>query len=153
MNQNTINCIDKLKNYTAKYQNPANHQEISSQIKECKTIGDVKALVDKIFPEWFVTVMPCYSNDYPQLQANWEKSNPTIAQIMIVEDVEQGDDYTLIREFAECFAAAGFQIRRKMEFIPCSVCSRALPSIMLHKYMQEKNMATTPHWADKCTTC
>jgi uncharacterized phage protein (TIGR02220 family) len=153
----TIDFINKIKNYEQKYNNPTNHKEISKQIRECRTIGDVKTLVDKTFPEWFITMLDQYSNDYPDLTTNWnnccKRANVSPTQIMIVEEIEQGDDNTLIREFTECFSAVGFQVRRQMELIPCSVCFKALPSQMLYDYMKDKNITVPDQWNSKCTTC
>ena len=153
----SLEFIDKLKQYISKYKNPPNHQEISDNIRECKTIGDVKNLVDKTFPEWFVTLIPRYSTDYSTLQTNWinccKKAGVPTAQIMIVEDIEEGTDYSLIGEFTECFASAGFQVRRKQEFIPCCECGNAIASINMHSYMVEKGLPVVEKWSEKCTTC
>ena len=145
-----------VKDVTDKYNNPPNTEEIMSELKLCQTLGDVKTLVDKVFPEWFVTTMPRFSNDYPQFQNNWtlvcKKIGVTPTQVMIVEEVEQGPDYTLIQNFAECFTRAGFAVRKKMEFIPCSECSSALPSALVYKQLEEKNK-NLPEWSQKCSKC
>jgi len=150
--------ISKLRDYTDKYKNPPNSKEISTELRNIPTLGGIKALVDVVFPQWFITTIPSYSIDYPQLQWNWmaccKKIGCPKAQIMIVEEIEQGDDHTLIREFAECFTAAGFSVRRKMEFIPCSVCSSALPSQHMYTHMKNINMPVVEGgWSSKCTAC
>jgi hypothetical protein len=155
---NDPEIISKLKEYTDKYNNPDNSDEISIKIRNTPTIGGVKKLVDEVFPDWFVTTLDSYSIDYPYLQSNWIKCCDKIgcptAQIMIVQETELGDNHTLIREFAECFSSAGFSVRRQMEFIPCSVCIAALPSIMMYDYMKENQMKVVDSgWADKCVNC
>ena len=156
-NNSSMEIVDKIKEYTAKYKNPSNSDDISKQICNCKTIGDVKNLVDKTFPTWFVTILPEYSTDYSILQKNWvkvcKKIGCPLAQIMIVEEIEDGPEYTLIREFTECFAAAGFSVRKQMEYIPCSECSRALPSQAMYNYMKENDIPVTDQWITECTTC
>ncbi len=150
--------IGKLIQYTDKYKNPLNSKEISAKLLTIPTLGGIKTLVDDVFPDWFVTTIPSYSSDYHQFQLNWisccKKIGCSKAQIMIVEEIEKGDDYSLIREFAECFTAAGFSVRRKMEFIPCSVCSSALPTKQMYDYMNSKNMLVVEGgWSSKCSTC
>jgi hypothetical protein len=155
--EKSSNFLDQLKKYTSKFHNPSNYKEISNELRNCKTIGDIKILADKTFPGWFVTVIPSYSSDYPKFQENWKecckKNKIPVAQIIIVEDIEEAPEYSLLSEFIECFSAVGFQVRRQMEFIPCSVCSRALPSIMMYEYMGKNNMERANEWAEKCTTC
>ena len=153
--------LTKIKDMTDKYVNPPNTPEILEQLKQCRTIGDVKALVDQTFPQWFVTIMPRFCTDYPFLQTNWDNVCKRVpiakAQIMIVEEVEQGDKYTLIQQFAECFTKAGFCVRRKMEFIPCAKCGNAIPSLMMYEYLnnQAKNQAKNlpKDWSETCSGC
>lgn len=157
METDNTELSQKIKDYIDKYKNPPNSEDISKQIKECQTMGHVKNLVDKIFPDWFITVLPAYSNDYPTLQNNWEKTckknGCSLAQIMIVEEIESTPEFSLLSEFVECFAAAGFCVRRKLEIIPCSVCSKALPSRILYEYMKDKQLPITDKWSTKCTSC
>jgi hypothetical protein len=155
---NDPEIISKLREQTEKYNNPENSDEISIKLRNTQTIGGVKKLVDEVFPDWFVTTFKSYSIDYPYFQANWIKCCNRIgcptAQIMIVQEIESGDSHSLIREFAECFSSVGFSVRRQMEFIPCSVCLAALPSIMMYDYMKENQMKVVDSgWADKCVNC
>ena len=148
----------KIKDMTDKYVNPPNTPEILDKIKQCRTIGDVKTLVDQTFPTWFVTIMPRFCPDYQFLQTNWDdvcKRVPVLkAQIMIVEEVEQGDKYSLIQQFAECFSKAGFCVRRKMEFIPCSKCNSAVPSLMMYEYLKNQAKERIPKdWSKTCSGC
>lgn len=154
----TDDDLMKIKDMTDKYVNPPNTPEILHNLKQCRTIGDIKSLVDQTFPQWFVTIMPKFCHDYPFLQTNWDnvcKRVPVLkAQIMIVEEVEQGDKYTLIQQFSECFAKAGFAVRRKMEFIPCSKCGSAIPSIMLYDYLKNQDKEHIPNdWSKTCSGC
>ena len=149
--------VKYVKEVTEKYNNPSNIDEIMEELKICKTLGDVKALTEKVFPDWFVTTLPRFCNDYPHFQKNWElvcqKIGVKPTQIMIVEEVEQGPNYTLIQNFAECFTRAGFVVRKQMEFIPCSKCGAAVPTQLVYKQLQEKIITVPPRWSETCSSC
>lgn len=141
-----------------KYQNPPDHEDIMNQLKNAKTIGEVKNLVDKIFPTWFVTVLRGYSSDYPHLTDNWKKTCEEIgvapAQVMIVDDFDFGPDYSLIGHFAECFTRAGFSVRTKSQFIPCEKCMSAIPNETLYNLLKDKEGVRVPNvWKDTCISC
>lgn len=144
-------------NIIEKYNDPPNVDEILEKIRTLPTIGDIKKLTDEYFPDWIVTVMDDYSDDYPHLRKNWHaicqmaKIKPT--QIMIVEDILRGENNKLIRAFAECFTYSGFVVRRKAEFFPCDVCGKAIPSISLWQYMKDKNMNVPENWFVTCQKC
>lgn len=148
--------VDYIRHRTDIYKNPANTDEIMEELKECKTLGEVKKLSERVFPEWFVTIIPEFSTDYPQFYQNWQmvcqKAGSKLAQIMIVEEVEQGPNYTLVQHFAECFTKAGFCVRKKMEFFPCEKCGRALPTPIVHKQLVEKGIVV-PEWGQTCKNC
>ena len=71
-------------------------------------------------------------------------------QIMIVEEVEQGPNYTLVQNFAECFTRAGFSVRKKMEFFPNT--GRALPTQIINKQLVEKGI-DVPIWRTTYKNC
>lgn len=154
--QNDPEMTEYIKNRTDIYKNPDNIQEIMDELRECKTLGEVKKLTERVFPDWFVTTISEFSEDYPQFNQNWQMIcqkggvNPT--QIMIVEEVEQDPNYTLVQNFAECFTKAGFCVRKKMEFFPCEKCGRALPTAIVHKQLVEKGIVV-PEWGKTCKTC
>jgi hypothetical protein len=130
------------------YKNPPDHEAILAQMKNMKTLGEVKILVDEIFPSWFVTVLSGYSSDYPHLTNNWKKTCEEMgvkpAQIMIVDDFEYGPGYELIGNFAECFTRAGFSVRTKCQFIPCEEDGTAIPSECLYNLLKEKGDVVIP---------
>ena len=148
--------VEYIRQRTDIYKNPDNTDEIMEELKECKTLGDVKKLTERVFPEWFVTIIPEFSADYPQFHQNWQmvcqKGGIKPTQIMIVEEVEQGTDYTLVQHFAECFTKAGFCVRKKMEFFPCEKCGRALPTPIVHKQLVETGISI-PEWGQTCKKC
>ena len=153
----TSEITDYIKDKTAKYKNPSNLDEILQEFTQIKTIGGVKELVDKVYPEWFVTTMNNFCPDYPHLQKNWQivcsKIGIPRAQIIIVEETEDGTDYTLIRQFAECFTKAGFTIRRKMEFIPCEKCGNAVPTEQLYQHLKKNKFTVPEQWDKFCQKC
>jgi hypothetical protein len=148
--------LEYVRKRTDKYNNPTNTDEITEELRECKTLGEVKNLTERVFPEWFVTTISKFSVDYPQFQQNWEMVCKKIGvkplEIMIVEDVEQGPDYTLVQNFAECFTRAGFCVRKKMEFFPCEKCGCCLPSQIVHKQLVDKGFII-PEWKITCQNC
>lgn len=154
--QKNPEMVEYIKQYTDKYKNPSNIQQIIEELKECKNLGEVKKLTERVFPDWFVTMIPEFSLDYPQFQQNWQmvcqKANVTPKQIMIVEEVEQGPDYSLVQSFAECFTRAGFCVRKKMEFFPSENTGRALPSPIVYAQLVEKGIAV-PEWGKTCKKC
>ena len=151
--RNDPKLVEYIRHHTDIYKNPENTDQIIEELKQCKTLGDVKKLSERVFPEWFVTMIPEFSLDYPQFQQNWQmvcqKAGVTPKEIMIVEEVEQGPDYTLVQNFAECFTKAGFCVRKKMEFFPSKNTGRALPSPIVHKQLVEKGIAV-PEWGQTC---
>ena len=153
----TPEITDYIKAQTSKYKNPSDLGKILEEVTQITTIGGVKDLVDKVYPEWFVTTMNSFCTDYPHLQKNWHticnKIGVPLAQIMIVEETEEGDDYTLIRQFAECFTKAGFAVRRKMEYIPCEKCACAVPTEQLYQHLKKNKFTVPEKWDKLCQKC
>lgn len=139
----------------SKYQDPDNTVEILLDIKNSPTIGDVKNLMDKTFPGLFITVLPSFSEDYPHLNDNWLKIckslNTTPKQIIILDNYNE--DSTLIQKFCECFTTAGFCVRKKMEFIPCQNCSKAIPSIPVYDLFKSNNFNIPKTYLSVCQNC
>ena len=148
---------DMIREKTDKYKNPDNTEEIMEELKNSKNMGEVKQLVDQVFPDWFVTTMDSFSDDYPQSNDTWsgicDKIGVKPAQIIIIEEVESGENYSLVQHFAECFTKSGFAIRKKMQFIPCNKCNKALPSIIMYNIMKEKGVKLPDSWENTCQTC
>ena len=125
------------------------------KIKNSPTLGDVKKLMDSIYPTLFITVFDSFCDDYPFLNENWRKlcnSIPTTPkQIMILDNYP--DDCMLIKAFAECFTTAGFLIRRKYEFIPCEKCRKAVPSEIAYNIFKDQNSVVPDVWSRYCKSC
>ena len=140
-----------------KYLDPPNTLEILKELEELKTLGEVKNLIDRVFPDWFVTTMPDYSLDYPHLRTNWRemckitKSTPT--QVVIVEEIISDNSHSLVHIFAECLTRVGFSVRRKREYTPCEKCNNAIPNSAMWQLFKDKNFKVPATWSSKCSTC
>jgi hypothetical protein len=137
------------------YTDPDNLIDIITQIKNSATIGDVKKLMDSIFPTLFITIMVSFSNDYPHLNKNWNtlcsSINTTPKKVIIFDNYTE--DCILVKTFAECFTTAGFSVRRKNEFIPCKKCGKAIPSEHIYNIFKEKKVDVPEHWSVYCVSC
>ena len=138
------------------YSDPENIVEILDQIKSQKTLGDVKNLMDKVFPGLFVCSLPSYSQDYPHLTDNWHTicglAQTTPKEIIILDNYDDQSN-ELIKQFADLFTSAGFVVRKKIEYFPCKVCQKALPNQLLYNLFQEKNFKIPPTWSETCQSC
>ena len=141
-----------------KYKNPENTTELNEKIRNCPTLGDVYSLVNSIFPTWIKCFLKEYSHDYPHLQTNWTIAlqdkglKPT--SIMIVDYLlASGEEYSLIRDFAEIFSQAGFIVRSEDELGWCSVCNRGVPGKAQHEEMKKRGLQVPIEWSEKCIGC
>lgn len=139
------------------YLDPPNTPEILSKLRELPTLGDVKNLVDKTFPKWIVALLIGYSEDYPTLTENWnsicESNNIKPTKVLIVDYLEFNDSHTLVKTLAELFTKAGFVVRRKNEFIPCSECDKAIPVQDLYHNLKKSQSIVPLEWSTKCSSC
>lgn len=141
-----------------KYLDPDNTPDIMDRLRLSSTLGQVKTLIDEVFPDWIVTTMNTYCSDYPHLTENWYKvcqmTNSKPTQIMIVEEIfEDNTIYSLISIFAECFTRAGFSVRRKREYIPCEKCNSAIPNYSLWQLFKDNGIKVPEVWDVKCSGC
>ena len=126
------------------------------EIKSCRTILEVKNLMEKMLPGWCLGFSSKFSLDYPQLTANWNKVcenlNTRRAQIMIVKYIEEGkkDPENI---FADCFSGAGFCVRRATEFRACPKCGDVIPTKIMYDWMKRNKMTVPEEWSEKCTCC
>lgn len=143
-------CIDP-------FTDPLNTKQLMNTIKTLPTLGDIKPLLDKVFPEWIIGSMEKYSNDYPHLQKNWEivckKTGTTPMGIIIVKEMYFDDSHKLLQLFAETMTRAGFVVRRKGELMPCDNCNLAIPHPNLYDKMKIANLPVPKRWSRTCTIC
>ena len=144
---------------TDNYQDPENVDEIIEELKRSKNIESVVDLIKRVYPTWILYYLRKYSEDYPQLQSNWEfnstKQKVRPAHIMIVEEFLRDDKHKLIGVFAELFTICGFIVRSPKDIYPCDNCDCALPSP--ERFSQMKNSGTIKlnilEWSPKCSKC
>jgi hypothetical protein len=139
------------------YQDPNNVEQIKNHIKTLQTLGEVKNYVQEIFPNWFVTIIDDYSDDYQHLKHNWQEVCNKIGckktSILIVDELSHEPNYSLILFLAELFTRSGFAVRRKSEFFPCEICGKALPSKYIWEIMKSNNFPIPENYLHKCSTC
>ena len=144
-------------NISDKYKNPENKDVIFKKILESKTCGDLYELIKQVYPDWICGNIKSYSKDYPHLQQNWEyvcnKINTKHTEILVVNYIGKGDDYTLLNTFCELMTTAGFCVRRKEELIGCYVCGLAIPVLELWKEFHTKGLPVPSQWSKQCSNC
>ena len=136
----------------SKYEDTGNTPEILELLKRAKTMKEVLDLASDTFPDWIITCLPRFSPDYPHITTNWHnlcaKIGVAPAQVMIVEYVSLGDPKnSLVAHFGECFTRAGFAVRAKTEYVPCSESDCAVPSFNAWKTMKDMGLPVPETWA------
>ena len=143
------------------YKDPDDIDELKNIIEKMKTLSTTSETIDFInthFPGWIICILPDYSADYPHLSYNWnficDKINTMPKKIIIVDQIIQDPDYTLLAHLCEFITKNGYMVRRKEEFISCEKCGRAIPSAGLYEYMKTKMPDKIPkEWSATCKNC
>ena len=142
-----------------KFKDPENLEEIKNLITQCPTLKEVIDLIEKIYPNWIITFLDKYSDDYPHLYANWEilskETNTKRTQILIVEyiNAEEDENHELLQIFVQLFTKIGFIVRSKEEIFPCRICKAAIPHRPSYEKMKELKIDVPEVWNDKCSKC
>lgn len=140
------------------YNDPPNVDSIIEEIKQLPTLGDIKPLLDKYFPDWIVGSIDEYSKDYLVLEKNWKhvcgKLKVKPANIIIVNaNIVLDDNHKLISLFSEILTKTGFCVRSKNHLFPCKKCGRALPQPEFYDILKN-NYANIPgKWSVVCENC
>lgn len=147
-----------MKKIEARYVDPPNKDIIINEIKQAPNLKKVLDITNKYLPGWVVTFMNAYCDDYPHLQENWVKLCLHIeippTQIMIVDEIIFDDNHEITRTLCELFTRCGFSVKRKLEFIPCSNCGKAVPTRFLYeKFLTDKSKKVPDEYKEKCTDC
>lgn len=140
------------------YLDPDNVMSIKEEIKNAPNLGSLKAIVDRVYPNWIKGVMTDYSNDYPELKKNWyevcEKNNTSPKQIMLVDFISFDPQYSLISIFSEILTLSGFCVRSKQEIFPCMICEKAIPQVHIYNLLQKNGNSKIPRvWRTSCEDC
>lgn len=142
-----------------KYQDPEDQEVVNSiieRIKNAPSVGDIKKIIDEVFPGWIVAFLKTYSKDYPNFNTNWKKICIQLgvkqSEIMIVDyiDFSNNDNYKLVRMFCELFTRAGFSVRTKDDFIPCSNCDSAIPTETMYKILKSRAVVVPNTYSNVC---
>ena len=141
-----------------KYLDPPETKEILEEMKKLPTIGEINTLIAKTFPTWHITALKGFSTNYPHLNKNWstlcEHIGVSPTEVLIVEEVFFDDEHTLIRNFTECLTRAGFCVRRKDDYIPCTKCELvAVPTPRIHDTFKEKSIPVPEKSIPICKDC
>jgi len=140
-----------------KYLDPENVIEIKEEIKNTPTLGDLKIILDKTFPDWVQGFINDYSDDYPNLKQHWMnicfENKVTPKQIMIVDFVSFEDNYSLIRIFSEILTLSGFCVRSKNELFSCKNCGKAIPQSHVYNLLKEGGQDIPDLWRTTCSNC
>jgi hypothetical protein len=147
-----------------KYKNPRGVEDIMVQLKNCKTIAEVKNLINEIYPDLIQGFSRGYSLDYPELIRSWHNLCQALKTapkgIILVEYVppsikdDNTGNYTLIRKFLDTMVVCGFVARRTIEFRICPTCKLVLPKHDLYKKIKFMKPESVPkNWDYKCSSC
>lgn len=144
-----------------KYKDPKDVEDIIKKVKECPTLKEIEELINGVFPGWIICFIYRYSNDYKNLENNWNEilKNSSVSKKMIMmidfmNENETDENYKLINMFASIYIMSGFAVRTKYEITSCSVCNAALPTESVFKKIKEKNLLLSiDKWDSKCSTC
>ena len=141
-----------------KYKDPKNTEEITGKLLDSKTHVDVLTVIMDTFPGWVIGLSQKYSEDYRHLQQNWlqvcDKIGTKPTGIVIVDFIDfKNDDYKLLSTFCELMTQSGYCVRRKEEFVACTKCKSAIPTMSIWKKMKGRGLDVPSSWSKKCRKC
>lgn len=142
----------------SKYSDPSNTRDVIEELRNVATLGEVNALINRVFPDWQVAALTGFCGCYPHLTKNWEilckRIGCSTAQVIIVRELAFDDNHLLMRNFVECLTRAGFTVRRMVDYIPCSKCEViAVPTPQIHNLMKERGIAVPETNIPVCKAC
>jgi len=138
-----------------KFKDPKNLESILSEIYNTQHMLGIKEICDKYLPDWYVTRIDDYCDDYITLRSNHIKlcknMKVTPKGVLLVKYLSSDNEYTLINTLAELFTRTGLAVRREDDFIQCTVCGAAIPNEMLFRKLADGNHRVPYIWSDKCS--
>ena len=146
------------------YEDNENLETILEELKNCHMIEDIMKLVNNYYPTWIVYILDRFSDDYPHLTYNWEHvaklNNVKKAKIIIVDELNFGDNFKMLNTVCEILTKSGFLVRDKKDFIKCPVCDGVLVTNSIYHILYKINtndgarkIQIPTSWSDKCTGC
>lgn len=131
--------------------------DIIISLSSAKNPKEAEKIIQQHYPNWLILSLDGYSNDYPHLQKNWERLcsdlKVTPRKIVLVNEIVFGDEQTTLNKICEYMTTQGYVVRRSNEFIACSHCEKAIPSMEIWRLLKEKGFPVPNIWANKCTEC
>ncbi len=149
----------------AEYYDPEDTElrdSIISLLRNTRTLGEVKEIVDERYPGLISGFINKYSDDYKILEENWTKfcifGEIEKKQIMLLRHGTFDENSKIVGTIAEIFSRAGFLVRRVYDIVPCDVCGKALISEQAYNVLREKagprsTIKFPEIWSSKCSTC
>ena len=133
-------------------------------MKKCKTLDELKNLINEVYPDWVQQFYRGYSSDYSCLTYSWHTMCQALKTapkgIILVEFVPPSikdvgaEEYSLLRKFLDTMVVSGFVVRRTIEFRVCPKCKLVLPKHNLYKKMKFMKPKDVPEdWDYKCRSC
>lgn len=132
-------------------------QNIIQKLLAVTTSTQAEEVINEACPNWLVYYFNAYSYDYPILTNNWklvcEKMNTTPKHIILVEDIDFQDPPTLKDKLCDFMTSVGYCVRRSGEFVPCTVCQKAIPCKEIWLNLKSRGIQVPEEWSDKCLSC
>ena len=143
------------------YKDPADIEELKLIIEQMNTLtttSETIHFINTYLPGWIISILSDYSADYPHLSNNWsmvcDKINIEPKKIILVDQIMNDPEYTLLAHLCEYITKNGYVVRRKEEFISCEKCGKAIPSEGLYEYMKKALPDKVPKkWSSTCLNC
>lgn len=140
-----------------KYEDPVNIKEIIEHVVSLTEKSEIYEYISSIFPGWILHSTDNYSDDYKYLENNWnhicDLAKIKKAQVVLVDFIDFKENLLLIKLFCEIMTRYGYTVRRKEEFISCSVCGKCIATSNLWKIMYQKGLPVPKEWSTKCSKC
>jgi hypothetical protein len=140
------------------YKDPETKNEIKQKITTLQTLKELVDYMNEIYPGWILNYVNNYSYDYSHLESNWDytcKQNKIKrGQIVIVDNIFEGDEYSILKIFINIFILSGFIVRTKDELFICEKCNSAIPNKETFEKIKNSNIELRiKEWKNKCSTC
>lgn len=141
----------------SKYSDPENVRDLIASFLTLENTDEIKDFIDANLTEWLVASTDSYTEDYPQLQQNWElicRMNSVQPQkVVIVDEIFFDDDHIMLRTIAETMTRKGYVVRRKEELTGCEDCRKALPTKPVWRQMKNRGLPVPRTWKPVCSRC
>ena len=142
------------------YNDPEDIDSVVEQIMGAQTIGSIYEIANNVFPNWILTFVPHYCENYPHLEQNWHyicrKNESVPSQIVLVSYLSDDKDHKLMNMFLDVFYRAGFVIRSIDHYVTCQACDQfVVPTKFMYDKFKEHNIRNEipSVWSSICKHC